>query len=108
MPPQYGRLQGRPPAALRRRLLLLHRYSDLVYASWRLLPLTQQVSRSYGLVRHVRQVSQQISPSVSQSEVPAIPTTAVCSRALQPTSVLGNCFEHLLTVGIRVLDECVK
>ena len=48
VPPQYGQLQGRAPAALRSRLLLLHRYSDLVYASWRLLPLTQQVRGELG------------------------------------------------------------
>ncbi|KAK7862054.1 hypothetical protein R5R35_011478 [Gryllus longicercus] len=42
IPPQYGHLQGLPITAIQARLKLLHRFSDTLYACWRLLPLCPQ------------------------------------------------------------------
>ncbi|KAK7085896.1 putative E3 ubiquitin-protein ligase herc1 [Halocaridina rubra] len=40
IPPQYPNLQHVSPSALCSRLRLLHQFSDLLYASWKLIPLT--------------------------------------------------------------------
>jgi hypothetical protein len=43
IPPQYGHLQGISIVAIQARLKLLYRFSDILYACWRLLPLCPQV-----------------------------------------------------------------
>jgi hypothetical protein len=43
IPPQYGHLQGVSIVAIQARLKLLYRFSDTLYACWRLLPLCPQV-----------------------------------------------------------------
>lgn len=43
IPPQYGHLQGTSIVAIQARLRLLYRFSDILYACWRLLPLCPQV-----------------------------------------------------------------
>jgi hypothetical protein len=43
IPPQYGHLQGISMVAIQARLKLLYRFSDILYACWRLLPLCPQV-----------------------------------------------------------------
>ncbi|XP_076031800.1 LOW QUALITY PROTEIN: putative E3 ubiquitin-protein ligase HERC1 [Oratosquilla oratoria] len=42
IPPQYPHLKGIPPSALQARLKLLHQFSDLLYAAWKLIPLTAE------------------------------------------------------------------
>lgn len=42
IPPQYGHLQGISIVAIQARLKLLYRFSDILYACWRLLPLCPQ------------------------------------------------------------------
>ncbi|KAJ9596135.1 hypothetical protein L9F63_027241, partial [Diploptera punctata] len=42
IPPQYGHLQGMTITAIQARLKLLYRFSDTLYACWRLLPLSSQ------------------------------------------------------------------
>ncbi|XP_069694063.1 probable E3 ubiquitin-protein ligase HERC1 isoform X1 [Periplaneta americana] len=42
IPPQYGHLQGMSIVAIQARLKLLYRFSDTLYACWRLLPLCPQ------------------------------------------------------------------
>ncbi|KAF0297934.1 putative E3 ubiquitin-protein ligase HERC1 [Amphibalanus amphitrite] len=93
VPPQYGRLQGRAPAALRRRLLLLHRYSDLVYASWRLLPLTNA------------QPSEQLAPGLAAVTSPELRPllaprvyTLPMVRSLGRTMVQGKNYGPQITV----------
>ena len=42
IPPQFNTLCNQPVEDIRARLKLLHHFSDLIYSSWRLLPLGQQ------------------------------------------------------------------
>ncbi|XP_021933596.1 probable E3 ubiquitin-protein ligase HERC1 isoform X3 [Zootermopsis nevadensis] len=42
IPPQYGHLQGMSIVTIQARLKLLYRFSDTLYACWRLLPLCPQ------------------------------------------------------------------
>ena len=40
IPTQFGRLKGLSLEEVQGRLKMLHHFSDLIYTSWRLLPLT--------------------------------------------------------------------
>ncbi|KAE8748468.1 hypothetical protein FOCC_FOCC004763 [Frankliniella occidentalis] len=43
IPSHYGHLESFPIAAIRARLRVLHRFSDTLYACWRMLPLCSKV-----------------------------------------------------------------
>ncbi|XP_042891775.1 probable E3 ubiquitin-protein ligase HERC1 isoform X3 [Penaeus japonicus] len=91
VPPQYPNLHNIPPGALCSRLRLLHQFSDLLYASWKLIPLTP------GLECYIENVSAVTCAAVRSLVSPRVYTLPLV-RCLGRTMVQGRNYGPQVTV----------
>ena len=87
VPPQYPQLKESSPAALCNRLRLLHHFSDLLYASWKLIPLCSKL-----------EVFQSVIASPIRNLVSSRVYTLPLVRALGRTMVQGRNYGPQVTV----------
>ena len=88
VPPQYPQLKDMAPTALCSRLCLLHHFSDLLYASWKLIPLCSTKLDTFQSVT---------APSIRCLVSPRVYTLPLV-RALGRTMVQGRNYGPQVTV----------